>query len=378
VVWEWHLWDHLVQDFDPGRENYGVVGDHPELLDANYPDWPVDDWIHLNSIDYNAELDQILVSSRVWNEIWVIDHSTTSAEAAGHSGGRGGMGGDLLYRWGNPQAYHMGGPGEQVLFGQHDAQWISGDCPGAGDILVFNNGHGRPSGRFSSVDEIVPPLLPDDSYARTPGAAFGPTAAVWSYRAPVPTDFFSDYISGAQRLPSGNTLICSGADGWFFEVTPGQQMVWEHVNPLPDPSRNQVFKVRRYERYLWASSEEISAADGGLVHFDLLAGSANAGRDYMLGASMSGVEPGTPLPGGLVTIPLNRDLLSDYILAHPDAPYFSGFTGSLDALGRASGLLDTQGALPELLPPGSLVHFAYALSDPWDFASNATPVAVVP
>src|SRR5690606_28778951 len=66
IVWEWHLWDHLIQDFDPARDNYGVVSEHPELVNINYfdPNPEIQDWIHVNTISYNPELDQILVSAR--------------------------------------------------------------------------------------------------------------------------------------------------------------------------------------------------------------------------------------------------------------------------------------------------------------------------
>ncbi len=109
-------------------------------------------------------LDQILISVHNFSEIWVIDHSTTTAEAASHSGGNSGMGGDLLYRWGNPAAYDSGSSADQQLFVQHDAQWIGNGLPGAGNILIFNNGQGRPDGDYSSVDEIVPPVASDGSY----------------------------------------------------------------------------------------------------------------------------------------------------------------------------------------------------------------------
>ena len=122
IVWEWHAWDHLIQDFDPAQNNYGVVEDHPELIDINYMQDPLADWLHFNAIDYNPDLDLIAISTPRFDEMWIIDHSTTTAEAAGHTGGRWGKGGDLLYRWGNPQRY--GANGKCELFGQHDARWL--------------------------------------------------------------------------------------------------------------------------------------------------------------------------------------------------------------------------------------------------------------
>jgi len=109
IVWKWHFWDHLIQDFDPTKANYGVVGDHPELLDINVGSAGSGDWMHINGISYNAALDQILISSHELDEVYVIDHSTTTTEAAGHTGGRYGKGGDILYRWGRPSNYRAPG-----------------------------------------------------------------------------------------------------------------------------------------------------------------------------------------------------------------------------------------------------------------------------
>jgi hypothetical protein len=246
IVWEWHAWDHLIQDHDSTKENYGVVTEHPELIDINFPERVLTDWNHLNSIDYNQEFDQIILSVHAFSEIWVIDHSATTEEAAGHTGGNSGKGGDILYRWGNPQAYRAGGAADQKFFRQHDAQWIESGLPGEGNVLVFNNGKGRPEGAYSSVDEIVPPVDSNGTYYLTPGSAYGPENQIWIYTAENPTDFYADQISGAQRLPNGNTLICDGPHGVFFEVTPEGDVVWEYVNPFPNPIWNNTFKVHRY------------------------------------------------------------------------------------------------------------------------------------
>jgi Arylsulfotransferase (ASST)/Thrombospondin type 3 repeat len=262
IVWEWHIWDHLIQDFDPEKANHGVVAEHPELIDVNYACPNVcglggSDWTHSNAVDYNPQLDQIVLSVRHFSEFWIIDHGTTTAEAAGHSGGRSGKGGDLLYRWGNPAAYRAGDTGDQKLFEQHDAQWIKPGLEGEGDILVFNNGFFRPGGTYSSVDEIAPPVDGQGNYALVPGQAYGPEAETWTYTADNPSDFLSIVVSGAQRLPNGNTLICSGVPGIFFEVTPAGETVWLYVNPVngqgpilqgdtPAPGSNWAFRAYRY------------------------------------------------------------------------------------------------------------------------------------
>ncbi|MGE3163561.1 MAG: aryl-sulfate sulfotransferase [Planctomycetota bacterium] len=232
IVWEWHLWDHLVQDFDPAAPNFGVIADHPGRVDLNAGPNGAADWIHANSIDYNAELDQILISANRFDEIWIIDHSTTTAEAAGATGGNSGRGGDLLYRWGNPAIYGRGSASDHRLFRQHCAEWIPQSHPGGGNIMIFNNGVGRPGPDYSSVEEIVPPVEPGGTYTLTPNAPFGPATAVWTYVAANPTDLFASIVSSARRLPNGNTVICDGPPGRFLEVTNAGDVVWSYINPV--------------------------------------------------------------------------------------------------------------------------------------------------
>jgi len=264
IVWEWRSWDHLIQDRDRAKPNYGKVADHPERIDLNYLQReddpavqpvpakadaatgpakdlpkkeekraPVDpDWMHVNAVAYNPDLDQIALSSPKFNEIWIIDHGTTTEEARGHTGGRCGKGGDLLYRWGNPRAYRNGTRLDQRLFFQHNIQWIPKGLPGEGHLLVFNNGSERQPDEYSSVDELEPPTDKTGAYVRREHAPFGPDVALWSYHAPNKAEFFSWFISGAQRLANGNTLINSGAQGIVFEVTPDQEIVWKFVNPF--------------------------------------------------------------------------------------------------------------------------------------------------
>lgn len=275
VVWTWESWDHVVQDHDPKARAYGKIADHPHRLDVNADhrnqpkteteekkrrrealeaqmravgyagdDAPQDappptpaaggslageDWLHLNGIDYLAEHDLIALSARHLSEIFVIDHSPTTAQAATGQGGRFGRGGDLLYRWGNPRSYGLGEAADQRLFLQHDVTWVKGGAPDELRFLVFNNGPRGPGQDFSSVDEIAARFDRVRGFEREPGKRFGPDAPAWSWSNGA--HFYSGFISGAQRLPNGNTLICEGAKGHVFEVTPEGRVVWEFWNP---------------------------------------------------------------------------------------------------------------------------------------------------
>ena len=278
IVWEWYVWDHLVQDFNESQNNYGVVADHPELIDLNFTSGPQgSDWLHINSVDYNSELNQIIMSNHNYSEVWIIDHSTTTEEAAGNSGGNSGMGGDLLFRWGNPQAYQNGTTADQVFFAQHDARWVEPGYPDEGKIMVFNNGLNRPDGDFSSVDAIDAVMDDEGHYTKNSVGTYLPEGLSWQYVADNPTSFYSSNISGAEQMPNGNLLVCEGAGGHFFEVDLDGNLFWEYINPVstngpleqgeqvggspPNGNPNSVFRIKRY-----ASDYE------GLQNYDLSPG----------------------------------------------------------------------------------------------------------
>ncbi|MGB4654024.1 MAG: aryl-sulfate sulfotransferase [Bacteroidales bacterium] len=257
VVWEWRTWDHLIQDVNPNLDNYGVVADNPQRVDINYLGEveTATDWLHFNSVYHNAELDQIVITVHNLHEIWIVDHSTTTEEAASSTGGNCGKGGDLLYRWGNPLAYKRGTESDQQLFLPHDANWIPQGQMDEGMIMIYDNQAGTPYGLdYSAVDVIDPPLLDDGNY-QLGDAAYAPTDPYWTYTAENPTDFYSDIISGARRLPNNNTLICEGMTGRLFEVDYEGNTVWQYINPIGmngitpqygQPQINAVFKVERY------------------------------------------------------------------------------------------------------------------------------------
>ncbi|MGC4115057.1 MAG: hypothetical protein QM765_10685 [Myxococcales bacterium] len=168
------------------------------------------------------------LGSRNLSEVWVIDHGTTTDEARGHAGGKRGKGGDLLYRWGRPANYGL--PGKQTMLGQHDVHWIPPGLPGEGHLLYFNNGLGR---GYSTVEEIQTPVDASGAYAVPPfGIPFGPDEVSWLYQADPPKSFYANHISGAQRLPNGNTLVCEGDSGEIFEVTASGAVVWRYRSPV--------------------------------------------------------------------------------------------------------------------------------------------------
>lgn len=256
IVWEWKLWDHLVQDFDRTKENFRSVADHPELININYisnKDKHSPVWIKMNSIAYNAKLDQIVVSAHQFSEFWVIDHSAASdgvqvpgskyAPEPGyvvvptnyytHHSGKYKKGGDILYRWGNPMAYNRGTQADRRLFEQHSVQWIE-TGKYAGKIAVFNNGVGRYDGaKFSAIEIVAPAMDKKGNYPIQKGKAFAPANAEWSYSdTRAGNVFFSTNGGGIDFLPNGNIMICTGVGGTMFEITPSKKIVWKYKSPI--------------------------------------------------------------------------------------------------------------------------------------------------
>lgn len=264
IVWEWHIWDHLVQDVDPDLPGYGVISDHPELQDVNYgnagsnngPGGPNGDWKHFNAIAYNGYLDQIALSSRMHDEIYIIDHSTTTEEASGHTGGNSGMGGDYLFRWGNPQAYGRGNNSDHKLADQHGVNWIPQGYPGEGNLILFNNNY---TNSTSAVFEINTPLNENGTYDIDEGQPFGPENPAWFHAG----NFHTQMQGGAFRQPNGNTLVTDCDDAYMFEVTAEHEVVWSH-----DYGGGQTFiaRAQKYQMdYLGGGFPEYIVGD---VNFD--------------------------------------------------------------------------------------------------------------
>ncbi|MGF1554846.1 aryl-sulfate sulfotransferase [Paucihalobacter sp.] len=261
IVWEWNIKDHLVQDFDNTKDNFGTVDQNPNKLDINFLNGTNTNanWLHVNSIQYDDVLDQIVISSRNLSEIWIIDHSTTTAEAASNSGGTYGKGGDLLYRWGNPQAYRQGTESDRVLYGQHTPQRITQGLNNQGKIILFNNGNGR-TPLFSEVMIINTPFDSPGFYSQPNNNAFGPTVPDYIYvDTEEITNFYSPILSNAQVLPNGNTLICAGGKGIIFEIDSDETIVWKYIVPVNNETgdiaeqgqstlafQNQTFRATKY------------------------------------------------------------------------------------------------------------------------------------
>ena len=181
-------------------------------------------------------------------------HGQRIAEAKTGAGGRYGKCGDLLYRWGNPSAHKNGPPDDQIVFWAHDSYWLNDEVPHAGDIMIFNNGgrrgaDGKPnpdeicmgmlSYAYSDVLEVKFPRREDGFYDWDSGSDI-----VWSYNRGGKVAFYSPFMSGAQRMPNGNTLMMQGCDKRIVEVTPDGEMVLDFH--LAGPGR--MFRIYKYTR----------------------------------------------------------------------------------------------------------------------------------
>ncbi|MBT8238235.1 MAG: aryl-sulfate sulfotransferase [Croceitalea sp.] len=218
IVWEWRSWDHIIQNHDANKANFGQIADHPELIDINYvpnSDSSIEikgDIMHANGIAYDEENDVILLSVNFFSEVWAIDHSTTTEEARDHSGGNYGKGGDLIYRFGNPQAYGNT-VGERLFYNNHFPNLLKGE--NQGKMLVFSNGKGFEQ---STVYELELPQA-YNLQANTNNEL----NVTWSFTDP---ELYSLKVSGAVPLPNGNILITEGDFG-LWEVSRENEVVWK-------------------------------------------------------------------------------------------------------------------------------------------------------
>lgn len=216
IVWQWNLWDHLCQDVNANANNYVTnTADHPELWDINVN--LMKDFWHMNGIDYNPVLNQIVVSAHNTNEYYVIDHSTTTAEAAGHTGGYSGKGGDFLYRWGKPSNYGQTGTTNFNVI--HDAHWIPEGCINEGAIGGLNNK--GISNTQSCVDIALPPYN-GYNYSYTANTAYAPS----SYTQRQTCNGGTTNMGNSEQYPNGNMMICLALSGTIYEVNSAGTTLW--------------------------------------------------------------------------------------------------------------------------------------------------------
>lgn len=215
IVWEWRSWEHIVQDEVNNLNNYGIISESPNRININYNLPDKIDLMHANGIDYDEEKDVIYMTVNAYSEIWVIDHSTTTAEASTSFGGNYNKGGDLLYRFGNPTAYNNT-LGKRIFYSVHFPNLLENDEVYSGRLLTYSNGNNI---QQSKVYEIQLP----ETFALTPNLNNEPEV-IWDFTDP---DLYSSIISGASRLSNGNTLICEGDYG-YWEVTPDKEIAWKY------------------------------------------------------------------------------------------------------------------------------------------------------
>jgi len=228
TVWEWHGIEH----FDPDIDIIGAI--HPR-----------EEWTHINDVDVMSN-GNIVSSSRHLDCAFIIDRKS----------------GDVIWRWGNVayldketgQIEHRDIRDMKTMGGPHDAHIIAEGLPGEGNILIYDNAMYRYFSRVVEVDIESKEIVWESE------EEFGLEGYV---RGRV---HFSPFISGSDRLPNGNTLICCGGEGVLFEVTRDKEIVWHWVRPTPNlksPVRWGIFRAYRYSRDHCPQFNNLPPAEGG-------------------------------------------------------------------------------------------------------------------
>lgn len=188
VVWEWHAYNHLD-------------------LNLFSPATPEGDWLHANSAaplpenqwydagDERFRPGNILLNARNINMMYIIDKKTKKIVWEGTHNYKGGMA-------------HC-----------HEPEMIEKGLPGAGNIILFDNGlftrHRTHTGQTFIIE--LNPVSKE---------------IVWIYETHgyANIKFFSKTMGTQKRLPNGNTYISEDNKGRLFQVTPNGEIVWEYVN----------------------------------------------------------------------------------------------------------------------------------------------------
>ena len=233
IVWQWIAADHIDElGFSADARNAIKAGPGFNQARGSF------DWLHINSATYvgpNRWFDagdkrfapnNVIISSRQANLLAIVARD-----------------GSIVWRLGPDFSQSKELRAIRQIIGQHHAHLIPNGLPGAGNLMVFDNGGAAGYG-------LPNPIAPDGSntVARASSRVLeiNPVTLelVWSYAGP---RFYSSNISGAQRLVNGNTLITDGPNGRLFEVTKEGTIVWEYINPLftGAQSSNNVYRAYR-------------------------------------------------------------------------------------------------------------------------------------
>ncbi len=192
------------------------------------------DWMHINNVNYvgpNKWWDEDPVKYAAFNPENIIWDSRSSNIIAITD-----RKGDIVWKVGPDYRASLELRNLGQIIGQHHAHMIPKGLPGEGNILVFDNGGSAGYGEPTAMNPTGVGVT-RRAYSRV--VEFDPTTLkiVWEYShkqlggRESETPFFSSYISSAQRLPNGNTLITEGAYSRVFEVTPDHETVWEYIGP---------------------------------------------------------------------------------------------------------------------------------------------------
>lgn len=190
IVWEWSVWDNIIQDFNSLLPNYGVIKDNPDKINLNYPydgrRVGKDDWLHFNSISYNEDKKQIAVSSNRFGELYIIDYDTKK----------------IIFRWGNLLARGLGDSTDQRLFGVHDVSWV-GDT-----LIMFNNGFERPDGEYSTIEKVIYTSFDN-----------------WESKTIYMDSLFSKFMSGVEQIANDTYLVTLGMSGEVYLIKNGKYTI---------------------------------------------------------------------------------------------------------------------------------------------------------
>ena len=251
IIWEWRCSDHF-DEMGFSEEAKNTLARDPNTRISR---GGTGDWMHINSMsalgpnrwfdagDERFHPDNIIWDGRQTNILAITEKKT----------------GGIIWQIGPNYASMPALKKLGQFIGQHHVHMVPKGLPGEGNILAFDNGGkagygapnpGAPTGNNNALRD----------YSRV--VEFNPVTleVVWQYTALeagfiMPGDgnrFYSNYISAAQRLPNGNTLITEGADGRLFEVTTEHEIVWEYISPYYGKKNNQNMVYRAYRLpYYW-------------------------------------------------------------------------------------------------------------------------------